>query len=43
MDAEKGLILGCPYGGVNIIWKKSFISTCVRNYDTSRIIGLVFT
>ena len=44
IDTENSLILGCPYGSVGILWKKELMRSCVvRNYDTSRIIGIEFS
>lgn len=44
MDMQNGLLIGRPYGGVAIMWRKSFGATAnAICYDDSRILGLEFT
>jgi exonuclease III len=40
MDPTGGLLLGRPFGGVGIMWKKSYTQLQFKTYDDSRIIGL---
>ena len=44
MDTEGGIILGRPYGGVGILWRKSLSEKCViKSYECDRITGIEIT
>ena len=43
MDEESQILLGRPFGGIAILWKKCFNAYCsIKRYDCDRIVGIEF-
>ena len=43
MDEESQILLGRPFGGIAILWKKCFNAYCsIKRYDCDRIVGIKF-
>ena len=43
MDEESQILLGRPFGGIAILWKKCFNVYCsIKRYDCDRIVGIEF-
>ena len=43
MDEESQILLGRPFSGIAILWKKCFNAYCsIKRYDCDRIVGIEF-